>query len=465
KRLIAIASVIVLLFAFTSCSGAQTDKTAPELQPPLDDTRKGELHELADTLSGYMSVGDETSALAMMDATMQKAMKGKVAATWDRIAKQSGAFIETGGYTGFQSDGYDIIELTVLFENGSYVQRTVFNAENLVAGLFFRAGAVETEPAETPGGVTEERVTVDAGSGYPLDGLLTLPESGANVALVLVHGSGPADKDETIGANKPFRDIAYALAGKGVAVLRYDKRTLTYGAKIAGDADAMEKLTVYDETIYDAVAAVKLLKNRFEKVYVLGHSMSGGLLAEINANGANCDGYIIMEGTPRKLYELSAEQNLLYADELEGNGKTDDAEQIRAFVRSELTKSSQLSELPDADALKAENAVFGMSAWYLRSFEGINTLDLHLKDGKPVLVLQGGRDRQVPENDFDLWKSGLSAHPDAVFKIYPTLNHIMGEYKGETVPFSELVTREYAQSTPVSADVTDDIFDWISNVK
>ncbi|MDR3295371.1 MAG: lysophospholipase [Clostridiales Family XIII bacterium] len=329
--------------------------------------------------------------------------------------------------------------------------------------LFTFTSCSRTETTETPGGVTEEEVTVNAGSGYPLDGLLALPESGAKVALVLVHGSGPADKDETIGANKPFRDIAYALAGKDVAVLRYDKRTLAYGAEIAGDAEAMAKLTVYDETIYDAVAAVKLLKNRFEKVYVLGHSMSGGLLAEINASGAGCDGYIVMEGTPRKLYELSAEQNLLYADELEGDGKTDDAEQIRAFVRSELTKAAQLSALPDADALKAENAVFGMGAWYLRSFEGIDTLGLHLKDGKPVLVLQGGRDRQVTEKDFDLWKAGLSAHPDAAFKLYPALNHVMGEYQGETVPFSELVTREYAQSTPVSVDVTNDICDWILN--
>jgi len=312
---------------------------------------------------------------------------------------------------------------------------------------------------------TEEQVIVDAGSGYPLEGLITSPAGGANVALVLVHGSGPSDKDETIGANKPFRDIAYALAEKGVCVLRYDKRTFTYGAAIAADADALAKLTVYDETVDDAVAAVKLMKERFEKVYILGHSMSGGLLAEIGAKGADCDGYIVMAGTPRKLYELSARQNLLYADEIEANGDAGTARQIRDFVNTELAKAAQLPGMSNEDALKPENAVFTMSAWYLRSFEEIDTLALHSKDGKPILILQGGRDRQVTQEDFELWKTGLSARSGVTFKLYPALNHLMGEYKGEKVPFSELVTREYAQMTPVSAEMTSDIAEWILNVK
>ncbi|MDZ7606573.1 MAG: hypothetical protein U5K79_13515 [Cyclobacteriaceae bacterium] len=61
---------------------------------------------------------------------------------------------------------------------------------------------------------------------------MTLPKGKNSFPIVLfVHGSGPNDRDETIGPNKPFRDIAYGLAEKGIASLRYDKRTFVYGIR------------------------------------------------------------------------------------------------------------------------------------------------------------------------------------------------------------------------------------------
>ncbi|MDR0821817.1 MAG: alpha/beta fold hydrolase [Oscillospiraceae bacterium] len=459
KRITSALLSAILLFTLPACDSISYAK------PTFSDTPIDELRDLAGELTDYMNEGDEDAALAIMDATMQSVMKGKVAEVWDSAAKSLGAFLEVTDYIGFQSDGYNIIEMTLVFQNGTQIQRTVFDKNDRVAGLFFRAGAVEATPVPLPSGVTEEAVSVDAGVGYPLDGLLTLPSGEAKAAVLLIHGSGPADKDETIAVNKPFRDIAYALAAKGVAVLRYDKRTFTYGAKLAADADSLAKLTVYDETIDDAVAAAKLLKSRFDKVYLLGHSMSGGLLAEMNVRGANADGYIVMAGTTRKLYDLSAEQNLRYADELEANGDFSGAKEIDDLVDNELAKSGRIADLSDEEALSEDNTVFGMSAWYLRDFERINTTQLHLKDGKPLLVLQGGRDRQVTEKDFQLWQSGLAAHPNAAFRLYPNLNHIMGDYQGEAVPFSELVSREYGQSTPVAANVTDDIYEWVTGLR
>ena len=74
--------------------------------------------------------------------------------------------------------------------------------------------------------------------------------------VVLVHGSGPNDRDETIGPNKPFRDLAWGLATRGIAVLRYEKRTKRHRLKMALLANS---LTVKEETIDDAVAAVTTL--------------------------------------------------------------------------------------------------------------------------------------------------------------------------------------------------------------
>ncbi len=62
----------------------------------------------------------------------------------------------------------------------------------------------------------------------PLPATLTLPSGeGHFPAVLLVAGSGPNDRDETIGPNKPFRDLAQGLAAADIASLRYDKRTHT----------------------------------------------------------------------------------------------------------------------------------------------------------------------------------------------------------------------------------------------
>lgn len=69
--------------------------------------------------------------------------------------------------------------------------------------------------------------------------------------VVMVHGSGPLDRDESIGPNHPFRDIALGLARRGVASLRYDKRTYAYPA-------SAQAISIYDETIDDALTALRM---------------------------------------------------------------------------------------------------------------------------------------------------------------------------------------------------------------
>ncbi len=119
--------------------------------------------------------------------------------------------------------------------------------------------------------------------------------------MVLVHGSGPQDQDETIGPNKPFTDLAYGLASQNIAVLRYVKRTKQYGADSKSDAP----FTVKDEVTDDAIAAVALLAKMPEvnkkQIYVLGHSLGGMLAPRIAAEDPQVAGIIIMAGTARPL--------------------------------------------------------------------------------------------------------------------------------------------------------------------
>ncbi|MDR1604514.1 MAG: alpha/beta fold hydrolase [Gracilibacteraceae bacterium] len=463
KRLVIMMSMLLCLLPLAGCLTAAGDP--PEEQPGLAGERVEELHTLSVRFTEYLATGETVAADAMMSDAMKKAMDGKLAATWSQLADSLGAFAETGAYVGLVSEGYDVLEMTLVFAGGTVVQRTVFDEDDLITGLFFRNGQVESNTAapapaaELPDGVTETAITVDAGEGYPLAGKLTLPEGGKPVAaVVLVHGSGPGNMDETVGANAPFRDIAYGLAAKRIAVLRYDKRTLTHGAAMA--ERGANNITIDEEAAFDALAAVKLLQEREEtadcRIYLLGHSLGGGLLAYINSLGAGADGYIIMAGTPRNLWELSAEQNLLIADELEQGGDRAQAGDVRDFVEKERQRAAALA------GMKADETLFGIPAPYLQKLGEIDAIALHRKDRLPVLVLQGESDRQVTGKDLTLWQAGLAAHPDADFRSYPGLNHLFGRYEGEAVPFSQLVAVEYAQMTPVAGEVVDDIAAWLT---
>ncbi|MBR3018011.1 MAG: alpha/beta fold hydrolase [Clostridia bacterium] len=169
-----------------------------------------------------------------------------------------------------------------------------------------------------PEGMTEESVQV----GDPaLAGLLTLPAEAENPlpAVVLVHGSGPNDRDETVGQTKPFRDLAYGLAGQGIAVLRYDKRTYAYGASYT--QEDLQTFTVREETIDDAVAAAELLRSDPrvdpERIYLIGHSMGAMLAPRIaQENPGLFAGIILLSGTPKTLADIVLSQNQALVDAL-----------------------------------------------------------------------------------------------------------------------------------------------------
>lgn len=423
-----------------------------------------ELRGKALELLAHIQAGEEDEAAGMMDEAMAGAMRGKLGALWAQLALAGGKFKAAGAWRLSEAEGYQILEMTLAFERLSLIQRTVFDAAGRVSGLFFTPGEVpekEAVPEEgLPQGLSEEEEAVDAGGGFPLGGTLTLPEGEPDAGLVLVQGSGPSDRDERIGANSPFRDLAWGLAQRGLAVLRYDKRSYAYGKKIMESPD-FAVFTVDEETALDAAAAVRMMKSRPElagkKVFLLGHSLGGMLTAYINTLGAGADGYINLAGSPRKLWEISAGQNEMLA--LEADEKS--AADIRQQAAEEAEKAKTLLTMSDEEAKAPGNLVMGLPAWYQRHLERIDAAALHLKDGLPVLILQGGRDRQTTLVDYELWQERLQGHPDASFILYPELNHLFGDFKGEAPPFSRMLEQEYGQRTPVPGRVMEDIAAWI----
>jgi dienelactone hydrolase len=108
-----------------------------------------------------------------------------------------------------------------------------------------------------PDAFTETEVRVGS-EPWVLQGTLSMPKGeGPFPAVVLLAGSGPNDRDESIGPNAPLRDIAWGLASNGIAVLRYDKRTKAHQVEMA--ADVAERHGARG-TIDDALAAIELLR-------------------------------------------------------------------------------------------------------------------------------------------------------------------------------------------------------------
>ena len=155
-----------------------------------------------------------------------------------------------------------------------------------------------------------ENIVVGAGTEYPLKGLILLPDdlSKPVPAVVMVHGSGPSNMDEKVMKLTPFKDLAEGLAEHGIASLRYDKRTFVHGRRMMKN----KCLTVKEETIDDALLAVRMLKRDpridHDRIYILGHSMGAMLAPRIDAEGADVRGLIMMAGTPYRLEEIVLRQ-------------------------------------------------------------------------------------------------------------------------------------------------------------
>jgi len=137
--------------------------------------------------------------------------------------------------------------------------------------------------------MVNEKIVLGAETNYPLNGILAIPDgtNGLLPAVVLVHGSGPSNMDEKVENITPFKDLAQGLSEKGIAVLRYNKRTFVYGKQMKTDTG----LSVREETIEDAILAADFLRKDIRidsnKMFILGHSMGGMLAPRIDAEGGD----------------------------------------------------------------------------------------------------------------------------------------------------------------------------------
>lgn len=401
--------------------------------------------------------GEFSRAVENFDSVMTRAMpEEKLKQVWQTVVKQAGRFKKQTGARTEILPKYEIVYITCQFEKGPLDVKVVFNREKQITGLWF----VPTQKEYAPPDYVElnsfkEKDVVIGQDDWSLPGTLAIPDGKSPFpAVVLVHGSGPNDRDESIGPNKPFRDLAWGLASQKIAVLRYEKRTKVHSQKLS---HFNGKFTVKEETIDDALAAVGLLRGLEgideQKIFVLGHSLGGMLAPRIGMEDSKIAGLIIMAGTTRPLEEVILEQ-VNYIISIDGK-VTDDEKTRLEEIQKAMEKIKQLEE--SGSGSSRENLLGAPPEYWLdlRQYDPTQTAR---GIQHPMLMLQGGRDYQVTEKDFEGWKKALSLRKEVKFKLYPALNHLFIEGAGKSTP------AEYSQAGHVAKYVIDDIATWIKNI-
>jgi len=321
--------------------------------------------------------------------------------------------------------------------------------KRLAPSLAVVAILVGTSGASAQGGNFVEHDTAVVTGTIRLPATLTLPDGAKHLpAVVLVHGSGPNDRDETVGANKPFRDLAAGLADRGIVVLRYEKRSRAAPLSFMG-----HPFTVNEEVIDDALSAVTLLRGLPQvdpgRVVVLGHSLGGTLAPRIGARDTTIAGLIILAGATRPLPDMIDAQ-FAYLRALPG-ADTVALDRASAAMAPGLAAVRALTAADSA----SKQLRLGAPAAYWLDLAGYDPVMVAAGLPMPILILQGGRDYQVTRVDLAGWRAGLSARRTVQFREYPALNHLFMSGSGLSSP------AEYGVAGNVEPGVIADIADWI----
>lgn len=402
----------------------------------------------------HMQMKDYKSAFHLTSRPLQKVLSEKELENYWKglpIQLQAGSFVGVGEVKQKESNAvHTTIEIGLVFEKFTvpFIFRLDPSGKIDDFQLSMSSDSVAQRPAYSkPDSFTEEEVVVGSGA-FPLPGTLTVPKGeGPFPTVILVQGSGASDQDETAFALKPFRDLAEGLASKGIAVLRYNKRTYEHGLK----TQLSPFYTVDKETTDDALLATRFLQNvpRIDKnqIYILGHSQGGMMVPKMieKDQNQNIAGAIVMGGPARTIQDVVLDQ-LDYLFSM-GAMKLEEYQ----FYKSQF-------ELLNDPNFSSKNKDFHLgSPVFWDSIRKMKAAEMSKEQNTPLLIIQGERDYQVQSKiEIPLWKEQLKERDNVDYRLYPKLNHFFTEGDGGLSK-----PEEYYRPANIPEYVINDIANWL----
>lgn len=275
------------------------------------------------------------------------------------------------------------------FENDNQNFVLGFNKAEKLVGLYLSPKvATYISPSYADTTKYQEKSLYLTTKGNQLAAVVTIPKNVNNFPIVvLVHGSGPSDMDETVGTNKPFKDLAVGLAAKGIATVRYVKRTLLYPNEFSG------AFTVKEEVTDDALAAIAMAKTikgaDVKSIYLFGHSLGGMLAPQLATLAPELKGIVLAAAPARKLTDIIIEQNKYFYNLVKDTtaaGKKQFDEILTDIARSKVTTLGNM---------KPDSVIIGLPVSYWINLNTYDQVATAKKLNKRILVLQGGNDFQI----------------------------------------------------------------------
>ena len=468
KRLIRRAVLLLAMgMLLLCCTGCVTGQIYGKPIDDMEDVDKAQGIMFGEKIMEIMNDGtlEELNELGYHNGQSDAVTFEEFWASWEEFRKTTGKVQDWSLYENVLYGSELVFTYEMTMENGNMRLVNMFTADmDLVMLDLYVSPDQALESTKMPEGIVEEDVVLEIEGGYPVNGKLTYP-AGAKAgddlkAVVLVSAEGANNIDYSAKNVYMYRDMAWGLAQKGIASVRFEKSTLVYQDELEMVDCPADMQTVAFEYTDHTLAATELLRGldfvNAEQVYYAG-SGQGGVVAPRADEIADYAGIIMLSTSPRPYYDVIYDQRINY-------GLIDRSDEEIYYLVSRT--EAERDYLEDGDHLDVEeedlmqDVIFGRTTAFWVDFLEIDCAEYLKEVQKPVLILQGENDYMITmDADYSVWQEEMEDESYATLKSYEGLSFFMTESKGI---FSGHYM-EFDRPARVSETVIEDVATWMLN--